>query len=781
MTHLLKSVVLVVFTLISALAFSQSYQTVKGKVTDRFTEQSVKAVSVKIIQNDQTIYEGLSNSDGEFKITEVVLGTYDILFSHIGYQDFISPGVEISMSREIVLDVQMISKTLKTVDVKPPKLRGVPTNAMATTSSYSIQAEDAKRIAGGLDDPIRVAGTLPGVASAPGFSENFISIRGNSPRTLKYQMEGIELPNPTHFSRIGSSGGTFTIFSLQLLDKSDFYTGAFSAEYGNALGGVFDAKLRSGNREKYEHILQVGVLGIDLASEGPLSKKHKAFYAINYRYGLVGLARLLGYPTQPTYQDLSLTLNYPFKRSNLKLFAIGGTSLRDRIGELDSTKWKEGLDRTNLILKSAMATVGGVYKHFLTDNTVLKITAGLSYTDQTDNKQYITNTYSTIDQRTNTYTSTPTSIAVSLKHKFSNRHYHITGGSFSNTSHQWLASRYFFNSNSQTILFNGSGLSNEFKAYSLSKFLLTEKLSLNVGLHYLYYDVNQAQSVEPRGNLEYQLNDSHSLSASVGMHSQVENYATYGYTVTAPDMTVMTPNQNLGFARAVHYILGYRGKVWTNHRLRIEAYYQNLYNVPVEANGSFSVINLSELQDLRALINTGTGKNYGLDLGFERYTDNGLYYIFNTSFYKSQYIAGDGIERSTAHDNMYNLKFLIGKEYKLREKAGKYKAFAWNTNLAVLGGQPYTPVDLVNSELEQETIYDESQAYQFRDDALTYLDFTFSYKINKNKRRTVWSLQIKNLFSNGNAIYREYDTILKEEVTVPSSSMFPVVSYRLEF
>ncbi|MFK8045553.1 MAG: TonB-dependent receptor plug domain-containing protein [Crocinitomicaceae bacterium] len=762
---------------------AQSYQTVRGTISEIFTEKPIKGAEIKILRAGIIIKSGISDQEGVFTITNVELGTYDFLFQHINYESFIMPGIEISVSREITTEIEMNLKTvaLDAVEVSPPKLRGTPVNEMATTSSYSIQADDAKRIASGLDDPIRVAGTLPGVTSATGFSENFISIRGNSPRSLKYMMEGIELPNPTHFARIGSAGGTFTIFSMQLLDKSDFYTGAFSAQYGNALGGIFDANFRKGNQYKHEHIIQAGVLGLDLASEGPISKEKKSSYAFNYRFGLVGLARLIGYPTQPTYQDLSFTVNFPIgNRSNLKLFAIGGTSLRDRLAVADSSVWEESIDRTNLILQSKMSTLGAVFKHFITDQTVLKMTFAGSLTDQIDNKQYVNNDYSFIDQRTNNYSSNVVSFAASIKHKFNKRHFHITGLNYANTLHSWRSSRYSFNTNSFSVPFNGRGASNEFKAYTLSKFLLTDKWSINTGVHFTYYDVNQGQAVEPRLSTEYTINKKHSLSASVGMHSQIEHFATYWYTDRTSENN-LHPNKNLGFAKSNHFIFGYKGKIWTNHRLRIEAYFQQLYDIPVDPIGTFSTINLNELQEIRSLNNNGTGENYGIDLGFERYTENGLYYILNASVFRSLYTAGDNIKRSTAYDNRYNIKLLIGKEYQLKEKGGKYKAFAWNTNLATLGGQPYTPVDLAASELEQETVYDIDQAFSKRDQPLVILDFTFSYKINSLKRRSVWALQIKNLFSNGNAIYREYDTISKREVVVPSSSIFPVLSYRLEF
>ena len=140
--------------------------------------------------------------------------------------------------------------------VKPKKDRSKHNNDMATNSVRTIYVQDMSKLAGSLDDPIRVAGMLPGVTSDAAFSENFISIRGNSPRGLKYVVEGVELNNPTHFARIGSSGGTFTIFSTQLLDKSDFYIGAFPAEYNNALSGILDVNFRKATMKKKKPVLK---------------------------------------------------------------------------------------------------------------------------------------------------------------------------------------------------------------------------------------------------------------------------------------------------------------------------------------------------------------------------------------------------------------------------------------------------------------------------------------------------------------------------------------------
>ncbi len=777
-----------ILVFITSLAYGQSFQTVRGTIKESFTERSIDSVVVTLLSENVKYMETTSDAKGNFVFTNVEIGSYDIQFNHPNYKPFIQPAIVVTVSKETVLNSVMenSAKTLDKVEVTFTKERGVPNNEMANSSVFSIEPTDARRIAGGLDDPIRVAGTLPGVTASSSFSANFVSIRGNSPRSLKYQMEGVELPNPTHFARIGGSGGTFTIFSMQLMDKSDFYTGAFSSQYGDALGGVFDVKFKKGNSQQHEMTFQIGSLGVDLGSEGPLSRKNNSSYVVNYRYATVGLGRI-GNPSSPTYQDFSFNLDIPLAQSKAKLqfFGIAGTSDRTRSALKDSADWKESLDRTTLYLASTTVSVGGVYKKFVGTKSVFKATIVGSYSKQLDNKDYIQNDFSIINQKINEYTSIPITGALSFKHKFGMRHSNITGLSYNTTAHDWRAEKYSFNQNRQLILMDGSGRSNLFQAFTQSKFSFTEKFEILAGVHFLHYDVTNQYTIEPRVSLNYQLNSKHSLSISSGMHSQVENYATYLYEQTNALGETVFPNRNLGLAKAIHYIIGYKGKVFTNHRLRIEAYYQQLYNVPVDSF-AFSTINLEELSDLRALTNAGTGQNYGIDVGFERYTDNGLYYIFNASFWRSYYTGGDGIQRSSAFDNKFNLRFIVGKEYKLRASATKkgvdrFRAFSWNESFNVLGGQVYTPLDFVNSKLEQETIYDESLAFTQTGETLLFLDFNFSYTINKKERKTVWAIQIKNLLNNGNALYREYDTVQDKEVVVKSTSFFPNIYYRLEF
>jgi len=764
---------------------AQTYkQNIVGKVLNKTTLQPIDDVTVTLLLNGIQTNFASTNDKGDFVFNDVEVGRYDLSFSHIAFKSFTKPGIFVSVSRVTSVEVVMEQalQILESVEIKPQKSRGLPLNEMAAISAISIDVEDTRKLAGGLDDPIRAATNLPGVNSNGSFSDNFISIRGNSPRALKYSIEGVELPNPTHFARIGSAGGTFTIFSLQLLDNSDFFIGAFPAEYGNAIGGVLDTRFRKGNNQKNEFSIQAGTLGLDFAAEGPLSANSKASYLFNARYAVVGLARLIGYPTQPTYSDVSFLFNFPLSgNSNLKIFSISGTSDRLRTAVEDPSEWEEDIDRYELALNSQLYSLGLAYTRLLPNEILVKFTTLGAFTNQTDNKKYTLDDLSLINRQINEYKAFPFSAALSAKHQYNAALVNKTGVSFNYTTHNYMGQRYRFLAGINDTIVNSSGNSITAKGYTQWKYSLNKQLSFVPGVHLLYHNINNAWSIEPRFSVAYRINEKNKLAAAYGLHSQIEEYAIYKYQFSDLSGNNYFPNESLGLAKAHHFILGYETVISLNHRLSIEGYFQNLYHVPVEKGGTFSTINLSELDELRTLTNDGSGRNIGIDLGFERYSDKGLYYMLNASWINSKYKVEQQDWRSTEFDFGYNIKFLLGREYTIGEKKNRRNVFSWNSTVSFIGGTPYTPIDLEQSALIQETVFDETLAFTAREEGLIVWDFTTIYRTNKKSRSAYWALQIKNLLSSANAVYREYDTVTGEEVIVPSSSFFPVLSYGLEF
>ena len=158
------------------------------------------------------------------------------------------------------------------------------------------------------------------VSAAGEFDEdNEIVIRGNSPRGLLWRLEGIEVPSPNHFTDQGASSGSVSIISSNVLSNSDFSTGAFPSEYGNALSGVFDINMRKGNNEKREYAIEAGVIGFDFSAEGPFKKGYGGSYLVNYRFSTLSILNALGVEivedSRVDFQDLSFKLHLPTKKA----------------------------------------------------------------------------------------------------------------------------------------------------------------------------------------------------------------------------------------------------------------------------------------------------------------------------------------------------------------------------------------------------------------------------------------------------------------------------------
>jgi hypothetical protein len=173
--------------------------------------------------------------------------------------------------------------TLDDVTVRPDIRKDQAINEMAVVSARSFTIDETERYAGSLGDPSRMAANFAGVTSVSD-QRNDIVIRGNSPLGLLWRLEGLEIPNPNHFGSIGTTGGPISMLNINHLTNSDFYTGAFPAEYGNALAGAFDIRMRNGNNQKHEFMGQMGFNGFELGAEGPFSSNSQASYMANFRY-----------------------------------------------------------------------------------------------------------------------------------------------------------------------------------------------------------------------------------------------------------------------------------------------------------------------------------------------------------------------------------------------------------------------------------------------------------------------------------------------------------------
>ncbi len=234
---------------IISISFSiYSQQTVKGKVVDLESQFPLPGVNVKFINGD--FNSGVATDiNGNFKIENVPLGRKQIRFTFIGYTPH-SQTIVVNSGKEVVINVSIEESTemLESFEVSSNEKREV-NNEMAIISAQQFSVEETERYAGSRGDPARMASNFAGVQGADD-SRNDIIVRGNSPLGVIYRVEGVTIPNPNHFAISGSSGGPLSILNNKFLGNSDFFSGAFPAEYGNSTAGIFDLKIRNGNNEK---------------------------------------------------------------------------------------------------------------------------------------------------------------------------------------------------------------------------------------------------------------------------------------------------------------------------------------------------------------------------------------------------------------------------------------------------------------------------------------------------------------------------------------------------
>ncbi|MBP1673197.1 MAG: TonB-dependent receptor [Bacteroidetes bacterium] len=756
-------------------------QTIKGKVIDSETQQPLIGATI-IILGTEPLQGATTNKDGNFLISNITLGRYDIQFSYLGYQSSTMREIQVTSGKEVVINTPLKQSIVKMGEVAISGFteKDKPVNTMALISARSFSVEEARRYAGGMDDPARTVSAFAGITTGS-MQSNSIIIRGNSPKGVSWRLEGVEIPNPNHFPNANLvGGGIVTVFSSQMLTNSDFFTSAFPAEYGNALAGVFDMKFRTGNSEKKEHTIQIGVMGIDLSSEGPFRKGGKATYLFNYRYSTFSLMRsfLPKNTSVPIYQDLNFKLHFPIKNGSISIWGIGALDHMNQDFILDSTKWENEISRTNLDWNLKMGAIGITNKQFINQSTFINTTLAFTGTFNSLKMDRL-NDFLISKPNLNIIDNSGKIILSSyINQKVSSRHTLKAGFTFYTLFYE-LNINGTFNNNPITYqnFVTEKGKSEFIELFYQSKYSISEHFVINGGINGSYFLLNKKFSIDPRISFKWEINTRHSISFGFGKHSQIEDLKIYLVKKVQNDQ-FSSPNINLAPSQALHFVGGYDWQINQNMRIKMEPYYQYLYNIPGKPGSSYSLINFTQDWAFRdSLVNNSKGENIGIDITFEKFLNKGYYYLITTSFFKSKYCGDDGIWRNSKFNKGYVINLLIGKEFTFKND----HILGINARYTLMGGDRFTPVNMEQSIIFKTVIYDESKAYQEQIPSSQYLDITLTYRINKQKHSSVWAIQIKNALGeknyDGYSYYYKTGTVENKGYSV----ILPVISYKIEF
>jgi hypothetical protein len=730
-------------------------------------------------------------------LNNVPIGKQTFIVSFVGYETITLSNINVTAGKEVLLNIGLIEnlESLNEVVVLAGKKKDKTVNEFATVSARSLNVQEANKYAASFGDPARQVQNFAGVTGNGDDLNNEIVIRGNSPNTLLWRLEGVEVPNPNHF--VYSTGGAVSMLSSNVLDKTDFFTSAFPAEYGNGLAGVFDLRFRKGNNKKRETTIDAGFLGLGIATEGYFSKKSEASYLLNYRYSTPSILKSIGINLSEggnlNYQDLNYNINLP--TSKMETFNVYGLYGKNTIksSETDSESEEQGTQTTGVFETNSNNDVstfitGIGHRIFLKDRTYLK--TNISYSSDDANLKEETKNNGVINPLSGSeFDSKIEAFRLSsfINHKFNAKHTIRTGLTLSHLKEKTISYHTGTNAEGHLVPTNDKvdGNSNVFQSYFQWKYRATDKLTLNSGLHFLHFAKTNSSAVEPRLGLNYKLNNKHSLSFGAGLHSRAERLSTY---LVKADANTQFLNTNLGLSKALHYVLGYSWRLSKNTHFKAEAYYQNLFNLPVDNTGQtgynvinaqlFDVFNITDIP----LTNDGKGKNYGIEFTLERFLNKGFYYLTTLSLYDSKYKIGNSSYYNTRFNGNYVFNFLAGKEFKIGNKSNK--TLGVNAKFNLTGGQRFTAIDELASIANQTEIF---STIPYTEKVKDYyrLDLGINYQWNKKKSTHSLGLNIQNVTNRLNKTVPDYfyDDVTNKitKTTTELNGLLPVLKYSINF
>lgn len=762
-------------------------QRVRGRVVDAESKQPLAGVI--IVAKSSNELNGVTDGDGYFIISNVPVGRQSFMFQYMGYEPAIASEVLVTSGKELELNMSMTEslQNMDEVTISATKESDKALNEFATISSRSISVEETKRYAASFADPARMAQNFMGVSNG-GDMFNGIIVRGNSPKNVLWRLEGIEIPNPNHFSGLGTTGGAISMLNANVLGTSDFYTGAFPAEMGNALSGVFDMKFRNGNTEKREHTFQLSTLGTELASEGPFKKGGKSSYLLNCRYSTLALLdNIVSFGgVLPKYQDASIKLNFPTaKVGTFSLWGLGGYNSAYKDPVKDSSKWTD--DDPNFVLKAdnMMGVAGISHTYFTGKNSYLKTIVSASYEKDKELVDTLNpaQDYRAVHVANESFENNAYRVSVLYNTKLNNKNT-VRFGAVAQQLGYKLNNNFFDEHNGEWKSFlNSQGDAQYYQTYAQWKHRMTEDLTIVSGLHGSYFALNGSYSIEPRVAATY-TSGKNTYSLATGLHSKPEHLSTYMYQSKKQGQADTYPNKDLGLLKAYHAVAGYERQLPWNMRFKTEVYYQYLYNIPVEkdSTGGFSIINALDIYSLfntQQLVSEGTGQNYGIDFSLERSFSNSYYLLATASLYKSTYTDYPGDEYNTTFNRGYQVNILGGKEFSIG-RSGR-KILGLNGKVLYSGGMRESPIDINSSIQSGETVYVPKQYFTRQVPAYFRTDLGLYYKINNKRVTHSIQLEVQNITNRQNFYYSYFDREAASVKTVNQLGISPNLSYRIDF
>jgi len=722
--------------------FAQS-GTIKGKVTNLINKEPLGYVAILV---EGTTLGGTSDDNGDYTITGLTPGIYNLKVDFIGYKPLTIYEVQVTNANAEFVNIELEEMSMEmqeAIVTAQPFIR----KEESPLSLRSIGVAEIKRNPGGNRDISRVIQSLPGVAITSSF-RNDIIVRGGSPNENRFYLDGIEVPTINHFSTQGASGGPVGLINVDFIQDLDFYSGAFPANRGNALSSVLEFKFKDARTDKPAYSITLGSNDLAATIETPLTKNSTLIASWRRSY-LQFLFMALDLPFLPKYDDFQFKSEIKLDQNNIidiiGLGAIDKVTLNTDASKTEENQYTLSQIPTN---KQWNYTIGGSWRHFR-DNSYRTFVVSRNYLNNSAQK-YVDNDESIEANKLLDYQSTEAENKIRLEETIRTDGWKINYGAgaewaeYTTSTFQKLANELTLNYSSEIGIFKYGAFG------QVSKGILRERLQLSLGArldgnNFNDHMANPLNQFSPRLSASYSLTKKIAINFNTGIYHQLPPYTTLGYR----DMAGALVNTDVKYIQSKHLVLGIEYNTTKNSRFTLEGFYKHYSNYPMDLIDSISLANKGS--DFGVIGNapvtsTNKGRSYGIEFFFQQKLFHNFYGLFSYTFVGSEFQDFYGNYVPSSWDYRHMLSVTGGKIFKRGWEVG--------AKLRYNSGSPYTPYDIVASSLKTNYdvtnagIPDNSQLNTIRVEPFYQVDMRVDKKYNFKTWTLDVYLDVQNITNN---------------------------------
>jgi hypothetical protein len=792
-TRILTTIALLIAT---SLGLFAQQAVVKGRVIDGTNNEPLPFVNIIVAG---TTTGTVSDENGNFEIKGLKPGFIRLQASFVGYQTALSAQVELSNTNASFLEIKLESVDTKIEEVV---VRASPYRKTeeSPVSLKTIGIAEIEKSPGANRDISKVIQSFAGVLSTPSF-RNDIIIRGGGPSESRFYLDGVEVPNINHFATQGASGGPVGILNADFLRDVNYYSGAFPADRGNALSGVFEFSQVDGNSDHLRFRGTLGASELSATFDGPIGEKTSYIVSMRRSY-LSFLFGLLELPFLPTFNDAQFKVKTKIDAKNEITF-VG-------LGSIDDFELNTGLENPDDAQKYILSqvpvnkqwsyTVGGIYKHFR-DKSYQTLVLSRSQLDNSIVK-YLENDESSPENKILDYSSQEIENKIRFEDNIKLEGYKINLGTnidFARYMNTTLQQRYYDNEIVNVNYTSEFDLIKYGFFGQLSHEYFGNRLTLSAGFrmdgnNYSSSMSNPLKQISPRFSAAYRLTEKWSVNMNTGKYYQLPSYTSLGYKEN--DVFVNKDN-NLKYISVDHYIAGVEFKPANSIQFSTEGFLKNYSKYPYSVLDQISLANkgadFGTVGD-EEVTSTSSGRAYGAEFQARVSSPKGYNMNLSYTLVRSEFQNGKNEYLASSWDSKSILSVTGSAAFKKGWQVGGRFRF--------VGGLPYTPYDMDKSSLIEAwnakggPYLDYSKINTLRFSAFNQLDVRVDKVYYLNKMTLKFYIDIQNVFNfkapaqdflvreedeNGNFITTDNNTryVLR---SVPNSdgTILPTIGIQIE-